>query len=149
MRPTAIDLIKHFEGCKLKAYQDEGGVWTIGWGCTGPSITESTEWTQRFADDELERRVGLVQAGMARVLEVEPTDNELAALTSFAFNVGLAAWRFSTVVHCHNARETQAAADALLMWNRVKGHVSPGLTKRRSAERAVYLGDLSQFTPKE
>lgn len=136
----AISLIKRFEGCRRIAYRDEGGVWTVGWGCTGPSITDGTEWTQEQADAELEHRVERLQADMSRCLETDPTPGELAAMTSLAYNIGIAAFRFCTVARLFNAHDTQGSADAFLKWCNVKGHPSMGLIKRRQEERAIFLG---------
>ena len=60
------DLVKQFEGCKLKAYKCPAGVWTVGWGSTGPDVTENTVWTQQQADDRLERDLGRFINGVVR-----------------------------------------------------------------------------------
>lgn len=68
-----------------------------------------------------------------------PTQNEFDALVSFAFNVGTGALKSSTLLKRHNAGDHQGAADQFLRWNRVGRSVLPGLTRRRAAERALYL----------
>jgi lysozyme len=141
MDVDTVELIKGFEGCRLMAYQDEGGVWTVGYGCTGPNITYGTFWTLEQAEAELKRRVERLQMQIGSVLETEPTPNELAAMTSLAFNIGLAAFKKSSVLRFYNARDTRDAADAFLMWVKVKGITSLGLVKRRQAERAIFLGE--------
>ena len=62
----ALPLIKEFEGCKLKAYRDQRGIWTCGWGATGPEITAKTTWTQEQADARLVKDVDS-QIGRAHV----------------------------------------------------------------------------------
>ena len=50
---TLLDTIRRFEGCKLKAYLCPAGVWTCGWGATGPDVVKGTVWTQEQADTRL------------------------------------------------------------------------------------------------
>jgi lysozyme len=141
MDVDTVELIKNFEGCRLTAYQDEGGVWTIGYGCTGPNITYGTFWTLEQSEAELSRRVERLQMQIGSVLATEPTPNELAAMTSLAYNIGLAAFKKSSVLRFYNGRDTRDAADAFLMWDKVKGVTNLGLSKRRRAERAIFLGE--------
>lgn len=140
----ALESIKRFEGCQLRAYPDPatgGDPWTIGYGTTGPTIKNGLTWTQAQAEAALledVRELGRdVQACCKRSLE----PYERAALVSFAYNVGIGALRNSTLLRLLNAGETMKAADQFLRWNRAAGKVMRGLTKRRQAERQLFLGE--------
>lgn len=138
----AIEIIKEFEGCKLKAYRCPAGIWTIGWGET-KGIKEGMIWTQEEADERLSFRVadfiGDVLVSCPQ-LKFE-TDNKLAACTSLAYNIGSDAFAKSTVCRLTNKKEYFRAADAFLWWNKANGKVLPGLLRRRKAERELYLKD--------
>lgn len=136
---TASDLLKSFEGCRLTAYQDQGGIWTVGYGCTGADIGPGTVWTQERADAELLLRVNKLQDIILHALQVHVTPQQLAALVSLAYNIGPGAFLRSTVLRELNSKDFKAAADAFLLWNRVRGKVNEGLARRREAERAVFL----------
>lgn len=86
----ALRIIKAFEGCRLVAYRDTVGVWTIGWGQTGPDIREGTIWSQQHADARLAQSVAMT---FAAVKKTWPGADRLhpkaqAALISLAYNRG-------------------------------------------------------------
>jgi len=134
--------IAEAEGCVLKAYLCPAGVLTCGWGETD-SISSTTKWTQAFADerfcDSLGERVSAIRAACT----VEPTDHQLAALVSFAYNYG--GWLTSTVLKCHNRSDFLAASRAFGLVNQYtdkdtgKKKVSTSLTARRAWESALYM----------
>jgi lysozyme len=139
---AGVDLIKSFEGCRLRAYLDtlaSPPVWTIGWGHTGPSISAQTEWTQSKADGELERRLSELSRAVAARCTRFPNVNQMSAMVSFAYNVGIGNFSRSSVLRLHNAGQFAAAAAAFAMWNKAGGRVRAGLTRRRAAEAALYL----------
>lgn len=136
---VALGLIKQFEGCKLRAYKCPAGRWTCGWGTTGPDVVEGTVWTQAQADARLAQDVEKFLSGVRAAVKVKASDNEIGALASFAYNVGLGAFRSSTLLRLLNAGDRQGAADQFPRWNKVGGKVLPGLVRRREAERAVFL----------
>src|SRR6185312_11776551 len=97
----ALPLIKEFEGCEIHAYPDPGtgaAPWTIGYGCTGADIGPDTIWTQEQADAELESRVTVLAPKVRALLHVPLPDKCVAALTSFAYNVGLGNLQHSTLL---------------------------------------------------
>lgn len=136
---TSLDLIKHFEGCRLKAYQDQKGVWTIGWGSTGVGIGPGVEWTQEEADQRLQKDVEAFEEGVKKLVKVQLNQNQLAALTSFAYNCGLHNLATSHLLRALNSGQNQVAADQFLLWDRAGAYVSAGLKKRREEERKVFL----------
>lgn len=134
----ATSFIKEFEGCKLKAYRDLGGIWTIGYGSTGKGIEKGVVWTQEQADDRLLKDVGLFGISVLALLHVELNDNQLAALISFAYNVGLHSLAKSTLLRKINNFQ-EGAENEFLKWNKVNGKEVSGLTRRRTAERDLFL----------
>lgn len=142
---AAEQLIASFESCRLTAYQDVGGRWTIGYGATylanGSPVKPGTTWTQEQALAALQHTVESVEATVRSLVTARINDNQLAALTSLAYNIGTHALAGSTLLKKLNAGEYEAAADAFQDWDKVAGKVSPGLHNRRVAERAVFLKD--------
>jgi lysozyme len=140
MNQIALDFIKARETCRLAAYRDSGGTWTVGWGATGARIGPSTMWTQEQADADLARRVAALEASVSvRTVPARLTRQQTAALVSFAYNVGLAAFAGSHVLAFVLAKNWLAAAKALLTWDHVNGVESQGLLKRRLYEAALFL----------
>lgn len=138
----AVQLIKRWEGCELEAYPDPGSggdPWTIGWGSTGPGIRKGVRWTQAQADDRLALDVERFMRGVASVIKVEVTDNELGALTSLAYNIGQGAFARSTLLRLLNTGEKGQAAEQFLAWKKAGGKVMQGLLNRRRDERRVFL----------
>ena len=135
---AGINLIKSFEGCKLKSYQDVVGVWTIGYGSTGPDIRGPMSWTQEQADARLAHDLVKFETGVSNCVKVELTNNQFAALVCFAYNVGLGNLQSSTLLKKVNLDDTQAAAAEFLRWNKAGGNVIAGLTRRRQAESDLF-----------
>lgn len=138
----AVALIAEFEGCRLKAYRCPAGVWTIGWGETA-GATPGTEWTQEYADQRFCESLTEYAAKVRAMVTQPSTPEQIGALTSLAYNIGLEGLRRSTVLRQHNAGDFAAASRAFNLWNkaRVNGVLTelPGLTRRRAAEQALYL----------
>jgi lysozyme len=162
-----IELIKSFEGIpdgdpstvNIDAYIDPVGIWTIGW---GHAITFKGDFlrgaqnkavaralfpggiTRQQAEDLLRGDLIDTAAMVLRLSTRVLTDGEFGALVSFAFNVGTGALGKSTLLRLLNAGDKAGAADQFLVWNkaRVNGVLQPlpGLTRRRKAERALFLG---------
>jgi GH24 family phage-related lysozyme (muramidase) len=140
---NGIALIKKFEGCRLKSYQDQVGVWTIGYGITssvgyGPILAGMTI-TQETADKWLMEGLASYEAAVNKALTRPANQNQFDALASLCWNIGKGGLTRSSVVSLHNAGDYHAAADAFLMWVKAGGKVNKGLTNRRQAERALYL----------
>lgn len=134
----AVALIRRWEGCRLSAYLCPAGVWTIGWGATGPDVRRGVVWTQGQADDRLAADVETFMRGVKHLLKRQPTDNQLGAMTSLAYNVGLGAFQSSTLLRLFNAGDTEGAARQFSRWIRAGGRIVVGLARRRADERAVF-----------
>ena len=131
-------MIKKWEGCKLKAYKDGGGVWTIGWGHT-KGVKENDTCTQEQADEWLQQESNEVAFGILSVTQVPLSENQLTALVSFVYNVGLTAYINSTLLKMLNQSNYQGAADQLLRWCKDNGKEVKGLLNRRKDERELFL----------
>lgn len=133
---AGIDLIKHFELLRLYAYQDQVGVWTIGYGHTktakpGMVITEAK------ANDLLESDLREKEIGVTRLVKVPLKQREFDALVSFAINLGVSALASSTLLKKLNSGKNPT--NEFLRWVMAGGHVAAGLVLRRMAERLLYL----------
>lgn len=137
---AGLTLIKSFEGLRLSAYRCPAGVWTIGYGHTGPDVRPGMRITEAEAEALLRGDLDRFESGVLAGIDAAPTtDNQFAAMVSLAFNIGLGAFNKSTVLRQHTAGNTQRAAAAFLLWVKGGGKTLPGLVRRRTAERALYL----------
>jgi len=139
---AAVAIIAESEGLRLAAYRCPAGVPTIGWGETdgvrmGDTCTR--EQADRWLLEDVTDRTKAVRAMCTR----DPSANELGALVSLAYNIGVEALRKSTALRQHNAGDHLAASRAICLWDkaRVGGVLTtlPGLTARRAREQALYL----------
>ena len=151
--PIAYDAVLEIarsEGCRLKAYRCPAGVPTIGWGHTG-GVKMGDTCTQEQADAWFSIDLSVYADGVQRELKRDASDNELGAMVSLAYNIGLAGFAKSTVLKKHNEGDRQSAARAFGLWNkaRINGvlQVVDGLTSRRAREAAMYLSDDTQPMP--
>lgn len=132
-----IAFIKQWEGLRLDAYRCSAGVWTIGYGHTA-SAREGMRITEAQADKLLLQDLALFEAEVSRAVDVKLTDNQFAALVSWAYNVGVRAMHSSTLIRKLNAGNFGAVPGELARWNKVKGNVSQGLSNRRAAEAGLW-----------
>jgi len=127
-----LALLKSFESCKLTSYQDLGGIWTIGWGHTGPEVVQGMVMTQDQADATLLKDIQSKAYPLIEYIDINLTSNEFSALCVLVFNIGLGAFRTSTLRRCINSYAPVEAA--WLMWSYVHGVQSRGLMARREEE---------------
>lgn len=139
-----IDLLKQFEGCKLTAYKDSGGVWTIGYGTTaaagvGIEPHEGMKITQDQAEVLLHKTIDKFAPAVASRITVPVTSNEFGACLLLSYNIGLGAFAASTLLKHLNAGKKDLAAAEFKKWNHDNGKVVKGLTVRRAAEAELFL----------
>jgi len=144
-------IVKEFEGCHLKAYICLAGVPTIGWGSTsigGKVVREGQTITQAQADAQLNADLQRFYDALARAIPAVASwpPNRIAALVSWTYNVGVGAMQDSTLRKRLLAGEDPAkvAAEELPRWNKAGSKELPGLTRRRVAELALFLGQQLQ-----
>ena len=133
-------LIMASEGCRLTAYQDSVGVWTIGYGHTkgvGAGMTCTPVQAASWLADDLH----LSEYGVNCHVSVMIDQNQFDALCDFVFNLGIGALSGSTLLRLLNEGETAAAANEFPKWCHAGGKVLPGLVTRRAREQALFLGD--------
>ena len=129
---------KNFEGCRLSAYADQGGVWTVGYGHTGPGVHAGLTITQDQADTFLISDVAGAVACVNRLVTSSIVQCQFDALVDFTFNLGCACLANSTLLRAVNAGEFDGAANEFLRWDHVSGMVVPGLLRRRQAEAQMF-----------
>lgn len=142
--PRCEAFIKGFETCRLTAYlPTPDDVPTIGWGATGPDIHLGLTWTQAKADTRFAHDLAAFAAGVQAALDRAPTtQSQFDAMTSLAYNIGLANFRISTLLREHRAGDYATAAGEFGKWNRQKGKILAGLTRRRAGEARIYAGTV-------
>lgn len=143
--PRCLDLIKEFESCRLKAYMDGGGVWTIGWGTTvyptGVKVRRGDVTIQVKADEYFMHDVAVKSVAVDKLTAgVRLTQSQYDALVSFSYNVGSAALKSSTLLRLLRVNPADPAIRTQFMrWNKDNGKVVAGLTRRRKAEADLYF----------
>lgn len=136
-------LIESCEGCKLVAYQDTAGVWTIGYGHTSnagaPPVTAGMKIHADRADEILSADLVQFSDGVNKLLKRVPTQPEFDAMVSLAFNIGLTNFRSSSVLRLFNQGDIEGAANAFTLWEYSGGKKVEGLAIRRYREKALFL----------
>lgn len=144
---AGLNLIKSFESFVATPYQDEGGAWTIGYGNTHGVTQDSAPVTEPEAAETLRQELSEFGLFVEETIKVELNDNQYAALVSLTENAGTAPLH-GGLGQLLNAGEYDDAANHFLLWN--KEHIDgelvevDGLTRRRKAERALFLTPVSQ-----
>jgi len=144
LNKEGADLIKEFEGCKLKAYQCSAKKWTIGFGNTyyedGKPVLPGHAITQEKADQLFEIIANEFAEKVAKLVPSHITPNQFGALVSYSYNCGIANLQKSTllkkVIANHNDPSIKAE---FAKWNKAGGKVLAGLTRRREAEANLYF----------
>ena len=144
--------IRSFEGFRANAYMDPGSInglpITIGFGSTrwedGSPIRMGDHISEERAAHLLRLEVAETEEAVNEAVTVPMTQEQFDALVSFAYNVGISAFKKSTLLRKLNAGDTRGAAREFLRWNLNDGRVMAGLTKRRHAEMALFLTGLAQ-----
>jgi len=145
-----IELIKEFEGLRLKAYLCPAKVWTIGYGHTtaaGPPIVQpGMSITSKQAEEILRSDLGKYEAGVLKLVKVPLTQGQFDALVSFAYNCGRGALGRSTLLKRVNAGRFDAVPAELMKWTKAGGRELAGLVRRRRAEAALWRA-VDEATP--
>jgi lysozyme len=137
-------LIRKSEGLMLKAYRCPAGVLTVGWGHTGPDVSEGKKITVDEAEAMLQTDITHAADAVQDLTRGIVSQGQLDALTSFVFNLGATRLSGSTLLRKHKAGNYVGAASEFGRWvHDAKGNTLAGLVKRRAAECHMYLsGDL-------
>jgi lysozyme len=132
----AVELIRQFEGVSLTAYQDSGGVWTIGWGHTTgvkPGTTITLEQAEGLLKKDLTPLLDLVEAAGIPAAAA-------AALVSFGYNAGR-----TRLMRAMQMLPEEAAAYMSQIVRDRKGNILRGLVRRRGLETALLLAGMENY----
>lgn len=137
-------IIQNFEGLKLKSYLCSAGVWTIGYGNTkhidGRKVGKNEQITLEYAQTLFEHFADEFAEYVDHYIKSNVNQNQFNALVSFAYNVGISAFKGSTLLKRVNINPNDAMiAKEFLKWNRAGGRVIDGLTNRRIKESSLYF----------
>lgn len=135
---ACLNLVSDFEGCKLESYQDQGGVWTIGFGHTlnvSDGMTCSIDEARTWLTDELNEHCNQV----ARLIKVPLKQPQIDALTSLCYNIGAGNIARSTLLKFLNSGDYVGAAKEFLAWDKIAGIENAGLARRRKAEHDLFV----------
>jgi len=143
MTKQGLDLVKDFEGFRAKAYRCPAGVWTIGYGHTSmagkPDVKPGMVISKAEGERILMNDLRVYEAGVRSAIKVNLTPNQYSACVSLCYNIGVGAFRRSSVARFCNRSQWKNAADAFALWNKAGGRVLPGLVRRRAAEASLFL----------
>jgi lysozyme len=140
---NGLALTEQFEGCSLSAYQDQVGVWTIGYGHTGAGVYAGLMITQAQAQALLLSDVAASASFVNQAVLVALVQDEFDALVDFVFNLGRGAFAGSTLLRDLNASNFSAAAAQFDLWDNAGGQVVAGLLRRREAEESLFTEEQS------
>ena len=135
---SGLNLIKAFEGLYLESYQDSVGIWTIGYGHI-QDVNQGMKITVSQAEQILKEDLFRYETAVEEAVTVTINENQFAALTSFCFNLGASALFKSTLLKLLNQGQFAEAANEFPRWDKAGGQSLLGLSRRRRAERALFL----------
>jgi lysozyme len=153
IKAAGLKLIKDFEGLRLKPYLDSVGIPTIGYGTivypNGVKVSmKDPAISEEQAEEYLAEHVNEKASNVERMVRVDLNDNEFDALVCFAYNVGWPSLEKSTLLKLLNSNaDRNVVADQFLRWNKAGGQELPGLTRRRQAERSLFLNPPANLLP--
>jgi lysozyme len=133
-----IALTKSFESCRLTAYQDIKGIWTIGFGHVGPEVVEGLTWDQNSADSQLILDLTKAEHAVNTLVTVPLSQGQYDGLVDFCYNCGVGAFRGSTMLVLLNQGDFAGAANEFEKWDHASGKVVAGLLRRRIAEEQEF-----------
>ncbi|MFC6644131.1 lysozyme [Granulicella cerasi] len=133
-----LALTKSFEGLRLRAYQDSAGVWTIGYGHTGPDVHECQVITEPQAEALLRSDMAATEQYVSEAVTVPLNQNQFDALCDFVFNVGIGNFHHSSLLITLNKGEYDAVPAEIMQWVRAGGKIIDGLIRRRQAEATLF-----------
>lgn len=136
---SGIRFIEKNEGVRLKAYQDEAHVWTIGAGHTGKHVHKGMVVTKERVDELLRIDAEHAENAVNHYVDWHLTQNEFDALVDFTFNLGSGALHKSTLIKKVNKGDMLGAADEFKRWVHAGGHISNGLVERRKRDKELFL----------
>jgi len=135
-----LELIKKFEGCETKAYQDSVGVWTIGYGHT-KNVKENDEISEDYAMSMLKEEIVEYEQYIENLIDISLSQCEFDALCSWVYNLGPTNLKESTLLKELNHANFERVPDEIKRWNKAGGKVLDGLKRRREAEALLFQAE--------
>ena len=132
-----LNFIREVEGFKREAYQDEGGVWTIGYGHI-KGVSEGMTITQEEAEEMLRDEMAEYEGYVNRLVTAELNQNQFDAMVSWVYNLGGGNLSSSTLLKVLNDGDYAGVPAQMMRWNKAGGKVLEGLTRRRQAEADLF-----------
>lgn len=142
---NGVKLTKGFESCRLVAYQDIKGVWTIGWGHTGPEVVAGLRWTQEQADAALTRDYGWAEREINVHVAYAINQAMFDAMVDLTYNIGAGSFDHSTLLTELNRGDLEGAAKQFEAWSHASGKVVAGLLRRRLAEEKMFRDGVDEL----
>jgi len=136
---NGLELIKHFEGCELEAYQCAAGVWTIGYGHT-KDVKVGDKITKAIADSLLAEEMHEYEGYVNNAVKVDLNQDQFDALVSWTYNLGGGNLNASTMLKVVNSGDFEGVPAQIKRWNKAGGKVLEGLIRRREAEANLFSG---------
>jgi lysozyme len=133
-----LALTKSFEGLHLEAYRDCTGVWTIGYGHTGPTLAAGQTISEPGAEEFLRADLAEAVACVNRSVQFVISQNQFDAMVDFCFNAGRGNFLQSTLLRKANSGDFAGAAAQFALWVHAGGEVVAGLVRRRKAEAELF-----------
>ena len=132
-----LEMIKHFEGLELNAYQCAAGVWTIGYGHT-KGVQQGMVISEDTANEMLVEELKEYENYINTLVKVELNQNQFDAMVSWVYNLGSSNLQASTLLKVLNAGDYEGVPAQIMRWNKAGGKVLEGLTRRRQAEADLF-----------
>lgn len=138
-----VNLICNFEGLKLSAYDDDTGVWTIGYGTTrypnGKRVSQGDRCSLEQAKTYMQHDLKIFERAVNSAVKVPLKQNQFDALVSLTYNIGVGAFKNSTLLKKLNLGDYQEAANQFDVWVNAGGKRLQGLVNRRAMEKKIFL----------
>jgi lysozyme len=140
---SGLALTKQFEGLRLEAYQDGGGVWTIGYGHAGSGVCDGLFINEDQATQFLLADLQMAVEAVNRLATVAITQSQFDALVDFCFNAGQGSLASSTLLRLVNLGDFIGAVGQFALWVYAGGEIEPGLVARRKAEASMFRSGVA------
>ncbi|MDP9801934.1 lysozyme [Acinetobacter calcoaceticus] len=138
-----VNQICNFEGLKLSAYDDGTGVWTIGYGTTrypnGKRVSEGDRCSLEQAKTYMQHDLKIFERAVSSSVTVPLKQHQFDALVSLTYNIGVGAFKHSTLLKKLNSGDYKEAANQFDVWVNAGGKRLQGLVNRRAMEKKLFL----------
>lgn len=141
LSPLGLAILAFAEDFRATAYRDSGGVWTYGYGHTGPEVHEGAIVAPDQALTDLAADIHWAEAAVERRVTLALNQRQFDALVMFVYNIGETRFAESALVHYLNASDAKDAAIQFMVWDKIRGVENVGLERRRAIEKALFLSE--------